>query len=155
MSEDQREIRRKKRVREYAEKHGNIRTTCLRFGIARSTFCLWPDRYGELSEAGLARRRRCDLNYPNKTPDLVIEKILHPRRTYHMGPIRIVWDLERYHGIKTSDATVYGICKKHGMNPLPTRVGRRAVHMHRYEKQVPGHPVQVDVKFLTLKRKRG
>jgi transposase InsO family protein len=34
-------------------------------------------------------------------------------------------------------------------------MGRRAVHTHRYEKQVPGHHVQVDVKFLTLKRKRG
>jgi len=28
MTDDQREIRRKKRVLEYAEKHGNIRTTC-------------------------------------------------------------------------------------------------------------------------------
>ena len=38
MTEDQREIRRKKRVLEYAEKIGNIKTTCHRFGIARSTF---------------------------------------------------------------------------------------------------------------------
>ena len=72
-----------------------------------------------------------------------------------MGPIRIVWYLERYHDIKTSDATVYRVCKRHGLNRLPNRVGRRAVHTHRYQKQVPGHPVQVDVKFLTLKRKRG
>jgi hypothetical protein len=67
----------------------------------------------------------------------------------------IVWYLERYHGIKTSDATVYRVCKRHGMNRLPNRVGRRAVHTHRHEKQVPGHHVQVDVKFLTLKRKKG
>ena len=81
--------------------------------------------------------------------------ILHLRRTYQMGPIRIVWYLERYHGIKTSDATVYRVCKHHGMNRLPNRTGRRAVHTRRYQQQVPGHPVQVDVKFLTLKRKRG
>ena len=72
-----------------------------------------------------------------------------------MGPIRIVWYLERYLGIKTSDATVYRVCKRHGLNRLPNRMGRRAVHTHRYEKQVPGHQAQVDVKFLTLKRKRG
>ena len=36
MTEDQREIRTKKRVLEYAEKNGNIRTACRRFGIARS-----------------------------------------------------------------------------------------------------------------------
>ena len=84
-----------------------------------------------------------------------MEKILHLRRTYHMGPIRIVWYLKRYLDIKTSDATVYRICRRHGLNRLPNRVGRRAVQTHRYEKQVPGDHVQVDVKFLTLKRKRG
>ncbi len=47
MTEDQREIRRKKRVLEYAEKLGNINTTCRRFGIARSTFYLRRDRYRE------------------------------------------------------------------------------------------------------------
>ena len=55
MTEDQREIRRKKRVLEYAEKHCNVNTTCRRFGIARSTFYLWRDRYRELGEEGLAR----------------------------------------------------------------------------------------------------
>ena len=44
MTEGQREIRRKKRVIEYAEEHGNIRTACRRFGIARSTFYLWRTR---------------------------------------------------------------------------------------------------------------
>ena len=42
MTEEQREIGRKKRVIEYAERNGNIKTACRRFGIARSTFYLWP-----------------------------------------------------------------------------------------------------------------
>jgi transposase InsO family protein len=116
---------------------------------------LWRERYRESGDEGLARRWSVPHNHPNKTSDEVVEKILHLRRTYHMGPIRIVWYLERYHGIKTSDATVYRVCKRHGLNRLPNRVGRRAVHTHRYEKQVPGHHVQVDVKFLILKRKKG
>ena len=87
MTEEKREIRRKKRVLEYAEKIGNNNTACRRFGIARSTFYLWRDRYQELGEAGLARRRPCSHNHPNKTPDEVIEKILHLRRTYYMSPI--------------------------------------------------------------------
>jgi hypothetical protein len=29
------------------------------------------------------------------------------------------------------------------------------VHTHRCEKQVPGHHVQVDVKFVTLQRRKG
>jgi transposase InsO family protein len=101
MTNDQREIHRKKRILEYAERVGNINKTCRYFGVARSTFYLWRDRYRELGEEGL-RSRRC-------------------------GP----------------------------HNRLPNRVGRRAVHTHRYEKRVPGHHVQVDVKFLTLKRKKG
>ncbi len=92
MTEDQREIRRKKRVLEYAEKKVNIRTACRRFGIARSTFYLWRDRYRESGDEGLKSRRfGCHHNHPNKTPEEVVEKILYLRRTYHMGPIRIVW----------------------------------------------------------------
>ncbi len=155
MTSDQREIHRKKRIIEYAERIGNVHNTCRYVGVARSTLYLWRDRYRELSDEGLGSRRCGPHNHPNKTPEVVVDKILHLRRTYHMGPIRIVWYLERYLGIKTSDATVYRVCRRHGLNRLPNRVGRRAVHTHRYEKQVPGHHVQVDVKFLTLKRKRG
>ncbi len=39
--------------------------------------------------------------------------------------------------------------------PLDTRAGRRAIHTQRYAKEVPGHHVQVDVKILSLKCKRG
>jgi transposase InsO family protein len=41
------------------------------------------------------------------------------------------------------------------LSRLPKKVGRRAVHTHRYAKQVPGHQIQVDVKFLTLKDPAG
>jgi hypothetical protein len=51
MTEDQREIRHKKRVLEYAKKLGNINAICRRFGIARSTFYLWRNRYRELARA--------------------------------------------------------------------------------------------------------
>ena len=155
MTPRQREIQRKRRVLEYAEQIGNLRKTCRYFGVGRSTFYLWRARYRESGDEGLINRRCVAHNHPNKTPAEVVEKILHLRRTYHMGPQRIVWYMERYLDIKTSDATVYRVCRRHGLNRLPNRVGRRAVHTHRYEKQVPGHHVQVDVKFLTLQRKKG
>jgi transposase InsO family protein len=155
MNDEQREIKRKKQVIEYAEAHGNVRLACRHFGVARSTFYLWRERFRDQGEEGLKSRRRGSHEHPRKTPPEVVEKILHLRRTYHMGPVRIVWYLERYLGIKTSDATVYRTCKRHGLNRLPNRVGRRAVHTHRYEKRVPGHHVQVDVKFLTFQQKKG
>ncbi len=48
MTNDQREIHRKKRIPEYAERIGNINKTCRYFGVARSTFYLWRERYWAL-----------------------------------------------------------------------------------------------------------
>ncbi len=90
MTEDQREIKRKKRVIEYAEQFGHMGRACRRFVIARSTLYLWRDRYREHSDEGLTSQRSGPHNHPNKTPDDVVEKILHLRRTFHTGPIRIV-----------------------------------------------------------------
>ena len=85
--------------------------------------------------------RRCVAhNHPNKTPAEVVEKILHLRRTYHLGPLRIVWYLERYHAPKTSDATVYRVCRRHGLRRPPQRVGRRAVHTPLSNPHHPDRP---------------
>ena len=94
-------------------------------------------------------------NHPNKTPAAVVEKVLHLRRKYHLGPMRIVWYLERYHGIKIKDAGVYRILCRNGLNRLPRGTRIRKVHTKRYNKQVPGHHIQMDVKFLTFKGKGG
>jgi hypothetical protein len=71
MTHDQREIHRKKRILEYAEQVGNVNKTCRYFGVARSTFYLWRERYRELGEEGLRSRRCGPHNHPNKTPDEV------------------------------------------------------------------------------------
>ena len=39
--------------------------------------------------------------YRNQTPAEIVEKVLYLRRNYHLGPIRIVWYLARYHGTVT------------------------------------------------------
>ncbi len=41
------------------------------------------------------------------------------------------------------------------MNRLPRGTRLRKVHTKRYNKQVPGHHIQMDVKFLTFKDKSG
>jgi len=81
MTNDQQEIRRKKRVIENAENIGNVRKACRYYGIARSTFYLWRDRYHGLGDEGLMSRRCGPHNHPNKTPEVVVDKILHLRRT--------------------------------------------------------------------------
>jgi transposase InsO family protein len=84
-----------------------------------------------------------------------VEKVVHLRQTYHLGPVRIVWYLARYHGIKISDAGVYRILRRCGLSRLPRGTRVRKIHTTRYQKQVPGHQIQVDVKFLTFQRKDG
>ena len=41
------------------------------------------------------------------------------------------------------------------MRSLPKTAPRRAIHTRRYSKEVPGHHVQVDVKFVSLRNFEG
>jgi hypothetical protein len=93
--------------------------------------------------------------HPNKTPDEVVEKVLHLCGQYHLGPMRIVWYLARCHGIKISDAGVYRILRRNGLSRLPGGTRVRKIHITRYNEQVPGHHTQMDVKVLTFQGEDG
>lgn len=56
---------------------------------------------------------------------------------------------------KMLDAGAYRILRRHGLSELPRGTRVRKVHTKRYEQQVPGHQIQVDVKFLTFQGKDG
>ncbi len=72
-----------------------------------------------------------------------------------MGALRIKYYLERYHGIQISESTISRALKTYGVNKLPKTAPKRAIHSKRYAKKVPGHHIQVDVKFLWLKNSAG
>lgn len=155
MNKDQREIQRKLRILRYAEELGHVAKTCRYFGIGRSSFYRWRQAYAERGEAGLVNAPPIPKWHANRTPPEREEKVLYLRRKYHLGPMRIVWYLERYHDIRISDSTVSRILRRHGLNRLPRGTRTRKVHTKRYQKQVPGHHIQMDVKFLTFKGKQG
>ena len=107
-------------------------------------------------EAGVINSRPCPENPALRAPARIEEKVLHLRRRYHFGPDRIAWYLERYHQIKISGKGVYYVLKRHGLNRLPQNYRKRSIPSYkRHEKRVPGHHIQVDVKFLTFIDKRG
>jgi transposase InsO family protein len=58
--------------------------------------------------------------------------------------------LARYHDIEISTSGVWRILKRVGMNRLPAsqRHKRHEKRWQRYEKPLPGHQVQIDVKFI-------
>lgn len=155
MNGDQKEILRRKRILDFAENCGNVNKACRHFGVSRSNFYLWRAAFRLHGDVCLIRKKPIPKSHPNQTPTEVIEKVLYLRQKYHLGPIRIVWYLQRYHDIKISDAGVYRILRRNGVSRLPRNIGRRAVHTKRCEKQVPGHHIQVDVKFLIFKSKDG
>jgi transposase InsO family protein len=153
--EDQREIQRKLRVLQHAERTGQVSKTCRYFGIGRASFYRWKRAYERDGEDGLANAKPIPKSSPNQTPVEVEEKVLHLRRKYHLGPERIMWYMARYHAVRMSGATIYRILKRHGLNRLPRGTRLRKIHTKRYNKQVPGHHIQMDVKFLTFIGKNG
>jgi len=150
-----RSARLKKVILEYAEGIGNSAKACREWDVPRSAFYEWKAAYAKHGEAGLIRNKPIARSHPNQLSAEVVEKILHLRQVYHFGPQRITWYLERYHGIKTSSSSVYRTLVRHNLSRLPRNTSRRAIHTKRYAKRVPGHHIQVDVTFLTLKSAEG
>lgn len=148
-------VRYKLVVLEIAEALGSDAKSYLDFDVPKSTFYEWKRAFKKEGVVGLVPKKPIPKSHPRQLSPETIEKILHLRSKYHFGPQRIVWYLERYHGITASESSVYRTLARNGIKRLPKNVGRRAIHTRRYAKQVPGHYVQVDVKFLTLKTEQG
>ncbi len=129
--------------------------TCRDFEVPSSTFYEWKKAFKRDGVAGLKRKKPIAHNHPRKVSQDVIGKVLNIRHSYQLGPERIMWYLERYHGINISESSVYRILKRHKVNLLAKTAPRRAIHTKRYAKSVPGHHVQVDVKFLRFNDEEG
>lgn len=152
----ERDIRRKTKVLEHAKLSENVSHTCLKFGISRDTYYRWKRQYETGGPAALVNSKPCPENPKIRVPLDVEKKILYVRREFGLGQQRISWYLARYYGIKVSSNGVYGVLKRHGINRLPKGTPKRSPStIKRYEKEVPGHQIQVDVKFLILRTKSG
>ena len=143
-------------IRHAQEVSGNVAKTCRYYGISRNLYYKWYRRYETDGVAGLRDRSRRPLNSPRATELEVVGKILYLRQNYHFGPQKIAMYLARYHDIEISTSGVWRILKRVGMNRLPAsqRYKRHEKRWQRYEKPLPGHQVQIDVKFIEPLRVR-
>lgn len=124
--------------------------------VFKRDFYQWKRAYEVHGENGLINSKPCPVNLKLRTPQHIEEKTIHLRTTYHLGQKRIIWYLSRYHDIQISEGAVYYVLKRNGLNKLPKNQRKRSiVPFKRYEKQVPGHRIQVDVKFLSFKDPTG
>ncbi|MCK2243739.1 MULTISPECIES: IS481 family transposase [unclassified Crossiella] len=146
-----RQVRRRLAVLRHVEEvTGNVAMTCRYFGISRPTYYTWLRRYEAEGVDGLRERSKRPRTSPNATQAGVVEKIVHLRQNYHFGPGKIQMYLKRYHNIQLSRSGVWRILNRLDMGRLPAsqRYKRRDLRWKRYEKQRPGHRVQIDVKFV-------
>lgn len=150
------DIRRKTKVLEAAKACGNITATCRRYGISRETFYKWKRRFEALGERGLINSKPCPQNPTIRVKADIEAKILELRVEHRLGPQRIVCYLERFHGMKVSSNGVRGVLIRNGLQRLsPEPPKKHPKPFKRYEKEVPGHHVQVDVKVVFFKDKNG
>jgi transposase InsO family protein len=147
---DRNAARRLAIIRHAQEVTGNVALTCRYYGISRQVFYRWLHRYQAEGLAGLRDRSKRPAHCPHETPSEVVEKIIYLRTSYHFGPDKISMYLRRYHDIEVSNSGVWRILKRLDLNRLPAsqRYKRHDRKWKRYEKPMPGHAVQVDVKFI-------
>jgi len=137
-------------LRHAREVTGNVSMTCRSFGITRQAYYTWLRRYEEQGLEGLRERSRRPRVSPNATKAEVVGKIVYLRQHYHFGPHKIAMYLKRYHDVPISPSGVWRILRRLDMSRLPAsqRYRRHVDRWKRYEKPLPGHRVQIDVKFI-------
>ncbi|MEV8327672.1 helix-turn-helix domain-containing protein [Kitasatospora sp. NPDC056731] len=137
-------------LRHAEEVTGNVSLTCRYYGISRNCFYKWQRRYQEEGLEGLRDRSSAPHHCPHATDADIVNKIVYLRQNYHFGPMKIRMYLKRYHDIDIACSAIYRILKRLGLNRLPAsqRYKRHDQRHTRYEKQLPGNRVQIDVKFI-------
>lgn len=96
-----------------------VARTCRYYGISRTTYYRWYNRYQEYGVEGLKDRSRRPRFNPRTTPREVVEKIVYLRQYYHFGPSKIEMYLAKYHNIRVRASTIWRILKVLHMNRLP------------------------------------
>ena len=112
-------VRYKKLVLDYAEGIGSDVKSYRDFDVPKSTFYEWKKAFKKEGAVGLIPKKPISRHHPRQLSSEVIEKILHLRSKYHFGPQRIVWYLERYHGMTVSCSSVYLTLACNGLPSLP------------------------------------
>jgi transposase InsO family protein len=152
--EQERKARARLRVlHHYEQVTRNVSRTCRFFGISRTLFYRWRDRYRQKGLPGLQDGARGPRHHPFTTPPQIVALILQIRRERQYGPLRISFFLQRYHNVYVSAPTIHRILKRRRM-PHVSRKRYRPGPRRRREFHVPGQSVQVDVKHLKLGGRR-
>ena len=91
----------------------NISAACRQYGVSRTVYYKYKQRYEAYGIEGLKDRQRRPPVMPNTTKEKVVEKVLDIAKKYPTyGPARLANEL----GNIICSATVYNILKRHGLS---------------------------------------
>ncbi len=148
--EQARKVKTRLRMLQHGQKIShNVSQTCGCFSISRAQYYIWLRRFEKYGMEGLRAGPRRPSMIRYRIPPEVIALILRIREERRYGAVRMSLYLQRHYQVYVSPTTIMKIFRRH-------HVGR--VSLKRYRpgpKQqaegplpVPGHSVQVDVKFV-------
>ncbi|MCD8176559.1 MAG: IS481 family transposase [Tannerellaceae bacterium] len=141
-----RQIRARQNWLKTYEKLGSISKAALRCGIARSTLYRWVKRYEKEGLSGLSdKSKRPKKLAKNKITNEIEDLILNLRKDRNWGAQRISIYLLRKN-ISLSTMTVWRVLSRHQVAPVVKR--RKKADYIRYNKELPGERVQLDVTKL-------
>jgi len=143
MKDNERQIRARKKWLQVYQELGSVSKAALRCGVARSTLHRWIQRYNEEGESGLSDKSKRPKTLSNSKVTPEIEAlILDLRNRRKWGAQRISIHLLRKK-IKVSSMTVWRVLSKNNVKPIVKR--RKKSDYKRYNKDIPGERVQLDV----------
>jgi len=143
------QIRARKNWLKIYTESGSVTQTALRCGIARSTIHRWIKRYKEEGEQGLSDKSKHPKTLANtKVTEELEQLILDLRNRKNWGAARISIHLLRK-DIHLSTMTVWRVLSKHQVKPVVKR--RKKSDYKRYNKEIPGERVQLDVTKIRSK----
>ena len=117
----------KKMVLSYAEMCGSDKKSIDLFQVSRSTYYHWKKKYKRGGYKELLRQTPDRSKDPRCIAQEAIDLVLKLRKEQKIGSKRIVWYLERYHGITISESSVTRILTKYGMARLKPGTPRRSL----------------------------
>jgi len=133
---------RLKIARLIVEEGWSIPRAAERYDVSWRTAKKWADRYRAEGLAGMNDRSSRPHRQPNRTPQLMVRKIVHLRWKQRLGPVEIGDRL----GVPAS--TVHAVLVRCRINRLTHLDRATGEPIRRYEHEHPGDLIHVDVKKL-------
>ncbi len=124
------------------------RMTIAELGLSRSTFYRWQRRYREQGEAGLVDRRPEPGAVWNRLRPAEQTAILETAlQQPDLSPRELACQVTDHAGFTVSEATVYRVLKRHGLNRSITLVGFPAGKEFRVKTTAPNQLWQSDASY--------